>query len=141
MCRHAGFWLRGSWAAGGQLLFWRAVRVALCFLLFCFVYSPYLYHCCYCSLCCSVKLPLSRPTSFCLFSFHSPPHPSGRRGSRAATWPFCCRPQLNYNRKERQGKRGGQVALCIRKLIQCEELSLKNSHEQVKSLWVRIIES
>jgi len=34
--------------------------------------------------CCSVKLPLSRPTSFCLFSSHSPLHPGGERGSRVA---------------------------------------------------------
>jgi len=45
----------GSWVAGTQSLLgsaWRrqVVRVALC-ILFCFVYSPYLYHCCYCSLC------------------------------------------------------------------------------------------
>ena len=36
------------------------------------------------------------------------------------------------------GKRGGGIALYIKKSIQCEELSLKNSHEQVESLWVRI---
>ena len=41
-------------------------------------------------------------------------------------------------RRERQGKRGEGVALYIKKLIQCEELSLRNSHEWVKSLWVRI---
>jgi len=41
---------------------------------------------------------------FCVFSFSVsllllfPPHPSGRRGGRAAAWPFCCRPQPNYNR-------------------------------------------
>jgi len=40
-------------------------------------------------------------------------------------------------RRDREGKRGGGVALWIEKSIQCEELSLKNSHEQVKSLWVR----
>jgi len=32
--------------------------------------------------CCSVKLSLSRATSFYLFSFHSPPHPGGGRGGR-----------------------------------------------------------
>jgi len=41
-------------------------------------------------------------------------------------------------RRDRQGKKGGGVALYIKKAIQCEELSLKNSHEQVESLWVRI---
>jgi len=41
-------------------------------------------------------------------------------------------------RRDRWGKRGGGVALYIKKLIQCEELSLKNSHKQVESLWVRI---
>jgi len=41
-------------------------------------------------------------------------------------------------RRDRQGKSGGGVALYIKKSIQCEELSLKNSHEQVESLWVRI---
>jgi len=34
--------------------------------------------------CCSVKLPLSRPTSFCLFSFHSSLHPGGGRGGLVA---------------------------------------------------------
>jgi len=41
-------------------------------------------------------------------------------------------------RRDRLGKRGGGVALYIKKSIQCEYLSLKNSHEQVESLWVRI---
>jgi len=40
-------------------------------------------------------------------------------------------------RRDRQGRRGGGIALYIKKSIQCEELSLKNSHEQVESLWVR----
>ncbi|KAK4806137.1 hypothetical protein QYF61_001060 [Mycteria americana] len=38
-------------------------------------------------------------------------------------------------RREKQGRRGGGVALYIKKWIDCEELSLKNSHEQVESLW------
>jgi len=38
---------------------------------------------------------------------------------------------------DRWGKRGEGIALYIKNSIQCEELSLKNSHEQVKSLWVR----
>jgi len=37
-------------------------------------------------------------------------------------------------RRERQEKRGGGVSLYIKKSIQCEELSLKNSREQVESL-------
>jgi len=41
-------------------------------------------------------------------------------------------------RRDRWGKRGGGIALYIKKSIECEELSLKNSHEQVESLWVRI---
>jgi len=41
-------------------------------------------------------------------------------------------------RRDRWGKRGGGVAFYIKKRAQCEELSLKNSHEQVKCLWVRI---
>ena len=66
---------------------WRrwAVRVALCVLLFvlcilliCIIIFTVPF------VCCSVKLPLSRPTSFCLFSFYSPPHPSGQRGGRVA---------------------------------------------------------
>jgi len=34
------------------------------------------------SVCCSVKLPLSRPNSFLPLSFHSPPHRGEGRGSR-----------------------------------------------------------
>jgi len=41
-------------------------------------------------------------------------------------------------RRDRRGKRVGGIALYIKKSIQCEELSLKNGHEQVESLWVRI---
>jgi len=33
-------------------------------------------------------------------------------------------------RRDRQGKEGGGIALYIKKSIQCEELSLENSHEQ-----------
>ena len=49
-----------------------------CFLLICIFVVPVP------SVCCSVKLPLSRPTSFCLFSFLSPPHRGGGRGGRVA---------------------------------------------------------
>jgi len=38
----------------------------------------------------------------------------------------------------RQVKRGGGAALYIKKSIQCEELSLKNTHKQVESPWVKI---
>jgi len=41
-------------------------------------------------------------------------------------------------RRDRQGKRGGGIALYIKKSIQCEDLSLKNSHKHVESLRVRI---
>ena len=41
-------------------------------------------------------------------------------------------------RRDRRGRRGREVALYVKKWIDCEELSLKNSHEQVESLWVRI---
>ncbi|PKU37428.1 nedd4-binding protein 2-like 2 [Limosa lapponica baueri] len=40
-------------------------------------------------------------------------------------------------RRDRRGSRGGGIALYIRKWIEFEDLSLKNSHEQVESLWVR----
>ena len=35
--------------------------------------------------------------------------------------------------RNRQGRRGGSVSIYIRKGIKCEELSLMNSHEQVKA--------
>jgi len=41
-------------------------------------------------------------------------------------------------RRDGRGKTGRGGTLCIKKSIQCEELSLKNSHEQVESLWVKI---
>ncbi|KAK4813526.1 hypothetical protein QYF61_009252 [Mycteria americana] len=40
-------------------------------------------------------------------------------------------------RRDRRGRRGGGVALYVKKQIDCEELSLKNSHEQVGSLWLQ----
>jgi len=40
-------------------------------------------------------------------------------------------------KRDMQGRRGRGVALYIMKSIQCEELFLKNSHEQIESLWVR----
>jgi len=41
-------------------------------------------------------------------------------------------------RRDSQEKSGGGIALYMKKAIQCEELSLKNSHKQVESVWVRI---
>eukprot|EP00075_Anas_platyrhynchos_P019479 XP_027308732.1 uncharacterized protein LOC101793245 [Anas platyrhynchos] len=41
-------------------------------------------------------------------------------------------------RRDRRGRRGGEVALCFRKWIDCEELCLRNSCDQVESLWVKI---
>ena len=76
-------WLGSAW--------WWAVRVALCVLLFVLcvlliriivVTVPFV--------CCSVKLPLSRPTSFCLFFF---------RFSSASQW--------------REGRQGSRVALLL----------------------------
>jgi len=61
-----------------------------------------------------------------------------------AYWPgivsFCLKNTLLVNRlfrRDRRGRRGGGVALYIKKALQSEELSLKNNHEQVESLWVR----
>jgi len=41
-------------------------------------------------------------------------------------------------RMDRRGRRGRGVARYIKKWLDCDELSLKNSHNQVESLWVRI---
>ena len=41
-------------------------------------------------------------------------------------------------RRDRQGRRGGGIAPYVRKWIDCEELCLRNSHDQVESLWVKI---
>ena len=41
-------------------------------------------------------------------------------------------------RRDRRGRRGGGVALYVRKWIDCEELCLRNSHDQVESLWLKI---
>mgnify|MGYP001856293028 CR=1 FL=1 len=37
-------------------------------------------------------------------------------------------------RRDRQERRGRDVAMYIRRGIKCEELSLKNSQEQIKSI-------
>jgi len=89
----------GSWRAGthsrlrsSRWRSWRAalwvVQFVLCFPLICIVVVPVPF------VCCSVKLPLSQPTSFCLFLsilLHTP------AGGGAAAWRFCCRLQPNYN--------------------------------------------
>ena len=41
-------------------------------------------------------------------------------------------------RRDRQGRRGGGVALYVRRWIDCEQLCLRNSHNPVKCLWVKI---
>jgi len=105
MCRHAGFWWGG--AAGRELTrarehsaaVWseRAVRperavlfcwFVLCIPLICIVVVPVP------SVCCSVKLRLSRPTVFCLFLPILLRTPAG---GGAAAWCFCCRLQRNQN--------------------------------------------
>ena len=64
------------------------VRFVLCFLLICIVVVPVPF------VCHSVKLPLSRPTSFCLFLSILLRKPTG---GGAAVWRFCCWPQPNHN--------------------------------------------
>jgi len=82
---------RGSgWHSGG------AVRESGCVLRVCFVYSPFSVSLLFLfpSVCCSVRLPLSRPTGFCLFL--SILLRTLARGG-AAAWRFCCRLQPNQN--------------------------------------------
>ena len=87
----------GSWAVGthswlGSVRRW-SVRAALsagcfvlCIPLICIIVVTVPF------VCCSVKLPLSRPTSF--FPFSSAPQWGG---GGAAAWRFCCRPHPNHN--------------------------------------------
>jgi len=73
----------------GRTALW-VVRFVLCFLLICIVVVPVPF------VCCSVKLPLSRPTGFCLFLsilLHTP------AGGGAAACRFCCWLQPNQNIK------------------------------------------
>jgi len=67
----------------GRTALW-VVRFVSCFLLICIVVVAVPF------ICCSVKLPLSRPTSFCLFLsiLLRTPAVGG-----AAAWRFCCRLQ------------------------------------------------
>lgn len=41
-------------------------------------------------------------------------------------------------RGDRRGGKGGGIALYIKGGMDCEGPSLKNGHEQIKSLWVRV---
>jgi len=100
MCRHAGFRWGGSGAAGTHSRLGRVerpcgprervcfagsvLRFVLCNPLFCIVVVTVPF------VCCSVKLPLSRPSSFCLFLSILPCTPAG---GGAAAWHFCCRLQ------------------------------------------------
>jgi len=68
----------------------QVVRFVLCFLLICIVVVTVPF------VCCSVELPLSQPTSFCLFLSILLRTPVGRG---TAMWHFCCRPQPNHNIK------------------------------------------
>jgi len=71
----------------GRTALW-VVQFVLCFLLICIVVVAVPF------VCCSVKLPLSRPTRFCLFLsilLHTP------AGGGAAAWRFCFRLQPNQN--------------------------------------------
>lgn len=40
--------------------------------------------------------------------------------------------------KDRLGRRGRAVAVCVEEWIDCEELPLSNSYEQIKGLWVKM---
>ena len=95
--RHAGFrWVGGGTAEGDARLGGSgagAVRESGCLgrVVRCCVFSLsvsllFLFP----SICCSVKLPLSRPTGFCLFLFILLRTPAG---GGAAAWCFCCRRQ------------------------------------------------
>jgi len=100
----------GSWAAGtlSQIGSAQRERAAICvvrfvlrFLLICIIVVPVP------SVCCSVKLPLSRPTSFCLFYSILL---CIAAGGGAATWRFCCWPQPNYNIKSGTQRGAGIMA-------------------------------
>ena len=72
----------------GRAALW-VVRFVSCFLLICIIVVPIPFDCC------SVKLPLSRPTSFCLFLSILLRTPAG---GGVAAWLFCCQLQPNQNR-------------------------------------------
>jgi len=73
----------------GRAAFW-VMRFVLCILLICIVVVTVPF------VCCSVKLPLSRPTSFLLFVSILLLTPAG---GGVAAWCFCCQPQPNRNRE------------------------------------------
>jgi len=73
-----------EWLCSAGSVLW----FVLCVPLFCIVVVPVP------SVCCSVKLPLSRPTGFCLFLSILLRTPAG---GRMAAWRFCCQPQPNHN--------------------------------------------
>jgi len=81
------FTARERWRRFGRAALW-VVQFVLCILLICIavVTAPFA--------CCSVKLPLSRPTRFCLFPSILLCTPTG---GGAAAWRFCCQPQPNHN--------------------------------------------
>ena len=104
MCHHAGFRLGASGEVGtlSQLgSAWRRrrvmergsyiVRFVLCLLLICIVVVTVPFVCCF------VKLPLSRPTSFCLFLSILL---LTLVGGGAAAWCFCCWPQPNHKKHD-----------------------------------------
>ena len=101
MCRHAGFQWEGarqrelSRGSGARCGGGRGEQ--LCCAVYFVLYIPVI-----CivvvavpSVCCSVKLPLSRPTSFCLFLSILLRTPAG---GGAVACRFCCRPQPNHNK-------------------------------------------
>ena len=81
--RSRGLGGRGAGPVSGERLS-GSYGSLLCFLLICIVVVAVP------SVCCSVKLPLSRPTSFCLFLSILLRTPAG---GGAAAWRFCCRRQ------------------------------------------------
>jgi len=118
MCHHAGF----RWGGGGQRELSRGsgvrvragpvweraalwvVRFVLCFLLICIVVVTVPF------VCCSVELPLSRPTSFCLFLPILLRTPAG---GGAVTWRFCCWPQPNHNTRQTWCPTGHFLPTCF----------------------------
>ena len=48
---------------------------------------------------------------------------------------FCI---TSFFRRDTQGRRGGGVALYVKKWIDCKKLPMRNSHDQTESLWVTI---
>ena len=72
----------------GRAALW-VVQFVLCIPLFCIVVVPVPF------VCCSIKMPLSQSTGFCLFLSVLLRTPAG---GGAATWCFCCRPQPNHNK-------------------------------------------